>query len=197
LVNLLDDYDEGEITLTSAPDEGNRLWIEAAIAPQITISVASPDYIEAEKVPAIIIQGLDLLRHQAPYKEAVVNKGQGTAIVFEAPDRVNMNFELHVLAPGAVLLKRMCESVLDFFRIHRLLRATGTDELFQLYIGEEYSITSTPGASSIHGARFRGEFRELLFFDRHAKTTAIDAVYPILRVRMTGNANAVTPEPVI
>lgn len=151
LYNLFDSYDTGTgvITLASDLPAGHRPLIIFRYQPEI-VYITHQDWIEVHKLPAIILQRVDVpvaTAYNRSAKEGIVNKATGDAFVVSSPWRASIEFRLHGLSASAVDEMRMISRTLEYFENNQLLRSTGLDEYYRMYLEKEFRDMSTPGRS--------------------------------------------------
>jgi hypothetical protein len=149
LNNLFDSYDSGTgiITLNAMLPAGNRPLVVFRYSPEVAY-ITHQDYVEVHKLPALILQKLDVPVAQAygrVAREGIVDKSTGAAVVVEDPFRVSIEFRLHGLTASAVDQLRLISKVIDFFERNVFLRSTGLDEFYRMYLEKEFRDLTTPG----------------------------------------------------
>jgi hypothetical protein len=185
--NLLSSYDGGTgvLTLTTSVAQDNELWIRFVYAPPIAVTT-SQDYIEAEKLPSIVlteIAALDMV--EVPDGEdKVANRVAGTAVILPSPQQGDLEIVLLGMTEKGVDHQRLLEEVNAFFARNPLLVAAGIDERYRLHLITEYEQVGEPGSEEIHTgrARFRiKNFRRWLVdaFDGFVVTNAPQTAFQI------------------
>lgn len=154
----------GVITLTESIDTDTKLWIRFVFEPEVAVTT-SQDFVEAERLPAIVITDIVFIATDAPADESVANKGAATAVVVPAPQQGNLELVMLGMTDKAVDQLRLQERINAFFANNPLLISVGLDERYRLHLVDEYEAVGEPGQEENHmgRARFRIEnFRRWL-----------------------------------
>lgn len=187
--NLLAGWDaeEREISLSAAPAAGAKLAIRVQYAPSVVFHATDPDWIEVEPAAAILITGLRPARlwRLADGDHVTSRFAASPEIRYLPGGRVtDYRADLRVVAPNGVSLIRLQEEVGRFVRAHPMLMTTGSDERIGLDLGP----FSTLGGGSASGARMaQAVLRVLGVHEPEEMRTAEHGVYPVQRVRLTGD----------
>lgn len=188
-INLLTGWDaeEREIALTAAPAEGAKLAVRVQYAPAVVFHATDPDWVEVEPAAAVLLTGLRPARSwRSPGGDHVTSRfATSPEIRYIPAGRVtDYRADLRVVAPNGVSLIRLQEEVGRFVRAHPMLTTTGSDESVGLDLGPFSSL----GGGSASGARMaQAVLRILGVHEPEEMRTAEQGVYPVQRVRFTGD----------
>jgi len=148
LTDILDSYDTGTkiITLSTPIDVDEIPFIVFRYEPEV-VYTTHQDYTEVAKVPALILQRLEVpiasaYNHAA--REEVVDKGTGNAVLVYEPWRATFDFRLHVHADHAVDEFRLMSAIMKFLDTNKRLRSVGLDEYYRMQIIREFRDLITP-----------------------------------------------------
>jgi len=192
LSDLLSSYNSTTqiITLSGSLASSKVAFIEATIEPELVFEATSPDFIELEKVPALVLTGLTPTgTHPTALRDSVTDKDavDPTILVFPPPYRMTFLCDIIATAARGVDLQRLVEETTKFFEANRIMRTNGTDEPFGLRLVDEFRSTTVPTAEGLHSSQARFEIADLYFHTRGVLTDQ-DGVYPIQSVKLTGDA---------
>lgn len=153
LYNRLDNFDPATqiITLTQDLPAGHRPFILLRYKPEI-VFIQHQDWYEVDKVPAILIQALEVpftSAYSSASREGIVDKGTGNATVVREPWRATFEFRIHGLTGGLVDELRLMSRVIQFFENNRFLRSTGLDEYYAMSMEREFRDLSSPSRSDL------------------------------------------------
>lgn len=150
LLNIWDGS-SGNATLTTAIPVGSFAYVEISVEPEVVISATSQDYVEVEKAPALLVTNIESV-NSSPLSQddGVVNKATGVATRVYAPYRFDIRFDMIALAPSGLDLVRMGESLVDFMAQHQLIRSIGLDQMYRVWMLNEYDVQTVPNLSDVH-----------------------------------------------
>jgi len=114
--NILQAYDSTSkvITLSTSVVRGTSIWILLTVEPEIYLNWGSQDYLELDKIPAIVLESFDVQYFQN-YAEASVNDMPSyLATVRRFPLRLRISFEVVLLAEKNRTLLALLDSMLRF-----------------------------------------------------------------------------------
>ena len=175
LYNQLDSYDPntGIITLSSPLPAGNRPIVLIRYKPEL-VFIQHQDWYEVAKVPAILIQQLEVpftSAYNRGAREGIVDKGTATAVILQEPWRATFEFRLHGLTGGLVDELRLQSRLIEFFEKNPMLRSTGLDEYYRMRIEREFRDISSPSRSDQRAfwTRFTVNDVRMPFVSRTAK----------------------------
>lgn len=171
LTDLVSSYNPGtrQVTLSSSIPVGDYAFCQVIVEPEVSVHMASQDFLEVEKVPAIIIQDIRSVNSSAlSQDDHVVNKSDGSAIRVVAPYRFDLEFSILALAPGAVDLLRMIENIVDLLENTPLITSAALDRKYRLWMVDEFQIITDPNKSGSHSARSTFIIKDVLAWKRPA-----------------------------
>lgn len=151
LYNLYESYDSGTgiITLNATLPAGHRPLIVFRYTPELSF-ITHQDYIEVYKLPAIIIQKIEVPTTSAyniAAREGIVDKGTYDAVVVDVPTKISLEFKIHGLTASVVDEMRLMSRTLQFFKENVFLTSTGLDEKYRIYLETEFRDMSNPSRS--------------------------------------------------
>jgi hypothetical protein len=103
-----------------------------------------------------------------------------------APLQADIEVVLNGLTDSARDQVRLADELKRFFRNNPTITSKGLDEMFRLWLIEEYNGQTEANIAEIHAGRLRFLLVKALFFEREA----VD-VFAVERMRLTGDMNAV------
>lgn len=151
--NLLQTYDAPtrSILLTTAVTRGTNLWIVFIAEPEVVINWSNQDYVEVEKIPAIVLDAIDPVVYQNTAEQSTKNVHSMTASVRRRPLRLNLRFEVVLLAEKTRTLLAMMGKALTFVSGHPTIRWRDLDQEVSLR-GSGPSFSQRPNLSDKHEA---------------------------------------------
>lgn len=145
-------YDESSqnLILSQSIAAGQAVWINFLYEPMIAVTT-SQDFNEVERIPAILFSSIDLVdANERQIDDFVRNKGQGTAWIVPAPIQGDLQITLQMLTDKAADNRRLATEVQRFFGKNPILRSTGLDEEYRLWLIDEYGDRTTTGQKEVH-----------------------------------------------
>lgn len=154
--NLLSAYDAASmnVTLTGALERGRVIWLEMTVEPEIYVNWASQDYIEVEKIPAVVIENFTTSGNEVSARQSVTNTTTKTASVRRSPFRLQLTFDVVLLAEKNRTLLVMQDKALEHAATTRLLPWRAVDEVISMTMVEEGLFQSRPNLSDKHETRY-------------------------------------------
>lgn len=171
LNNLLISYNTGTrvATLSGSIPVGNVAFIQLVVEPEVIIETTSQDFSEVEKVPSVIIDNLEAADSTPGNQDDfIVNKTTNAAIRLPAPYRFNIRGSIILLAPGAVDLTRMIDSIVEYMENNETIRSVGLDRRYRMMLVDEFSIETTPTVQDLHSARASFQIFDVVAYKRPA-----------------------------
>lgn len=185
--DILDSYDASTkvITLNQSLASGTRVWIKILYEPEVAVTT-SQEYDELAKVPAIIFTDINAVNSAGiGAKTAVRNKSQYTAVLVPAK-HIDIDMAIEVVADKQKDLQRLSQELDRFFGNNPLLRSTGLDRDYRLWLIDEYDGTTVANQNELHTGRFRARIAKALFFDSPAED-----VYAVKQFTLQGDMDTV------
>lgn len=140
----------GIATLTAPIPVGNQAFIKAIVEPMIALHETSPDFIEIDKVPAVIITDFEAVDSQPlANDDHVANRDTGAAIVVPPPYRFDVRFNMLMIAPGTQDLIRLTEAVVEFMDKNQLLKSGALDKSYRLQMIDEFKTGTNPNLNDV------------------------------------------------
>jgi len=151
--SLLSTYDatSRSILLTVSVARGVPLWIVFIAEPEVVVNWASQDYVEVEKIPAVVIDGIEPTIYQNFAEQHTKNIHTKTAVVRRRPLRLTVRFEVVLLAEKTRTLLAMMGQALKFISSHPVLRWRDLDQDVSLH-GFGPALSGRPNLSDKHEA---------------------------------------------
>lgn len=130
--NLLLSFDGITITLAEVISKDTQMFVRLIYEMGVTYTYHQ-DYVEVEKLPALVLAGFDTGRRLTPQgQENVKDMDAGTAVVF--PDGVveDFSFILMSITELGVDQQRNKSVIQEFFHTNGVIRSVGIDEEFSM-----------------------------------------------------------------
>lgn len=160
------DADSMNVTLASAPERGKVLWVEMTVEPEVYVNWASQDYVEVEKIPAVVIENFTLAGNEVSARQSVKNTTTKTASVRRSPFRLQITFEVVLLAENNRTLLKMLDKALEHAATTHLLPWRAVDEPVSLTMLEEGLFEPRPNLSDKHETRYTLRLDNVYFWLR-------------------------------
>lgn len=142
------------ITLTGSVAAGTALYIEFAIEVDTYLRWASQDYLEVEKLPALVITVARAVGHQVSARQSIVDVSTNTAVVIRSPIRLHIEIDVLLLAEGNRSLLEMWDRVLEYHNKYAVLNWTALDQNVSMRMVNEGSLTPQPSLKDDHTASY-------------------------------------------
>jgi hypothetical protein len=158
LVDLLSSFDptEKQITVNTPFDPGQTAWLKMQIAPEIKVNWASQDYIELAKVPAVVIDRIDITGHEV-FGSAVVRNvatlPRPTAIHMGTPYRVQLDLTITLIGEKSRGLFALQDRSLSHASENPLLHWRAVDEELTMTTASE-TIRPRPDLRDDHSSSY-------------------------------------------
>jgi len=154
--NLFSSYDvQGRvITLSSAVPQGTKLFIRFIAEPEVYLNWASQDYVEVEKIPAIVLDSFGISGNEVFGRQSVINRSNNTSVVRRSPLRLHLEFNVLLLAESNRVLMEMQDEALKYIANNPLLTWRALDEKLTTKMIEEPSLNPRPNLSDKHQAGY-------------------------------------------
>lgn len=149
LYNLFDSYNPTTkvIQLSSDLPTGHRPFIIFRYEPEL-VFITHQDWEEVAKVPALIIQRLEIPSetfYNSGAREGIVDRGTGNAWLIPEPWRSDLELRIHGITSSLVDSLRLQSALRKFFENNQFLRSIGLDEKYRMEIDRQFRGISTPG----------------------------------------------------
>jgi hypothetical protein len=158
LTNLLGSFDSSSktvlLTSPTAIARGEDAWIRINVQPKVYVNWASQDYVEVERIPAVVVNTILATGNIIAGRAYVKNADALTAQVQRFPFRLSLEFEVLLLAKDNRTLLVMMDHALSFCSDNQLLHWQAVDEYLSLtpLIGQNFA--PRPNLSDKHQATF-------------------------------------------
>lgn len=181
LNDIFSGFDVGTLVVTLSesigPDE--VAWVRFLYEPVVAVTTGQ-EYSEIAKIPAIIITEIQLIESgEVAQPDSVANISQGTAVQIPGPLEADIQITMRILTDSAKDQVRLADEMKRYFMVNPLLRSKGLDELFRLWLIDEYRQTTNPSQKEIHSGRLRFRIVKALFFERPAEDVFITQQFVI------------------
>ncbi len=185
LNDLFQSFDGTTITLSAPVSAGNAVWVRFIYEPLVAMKT-SQDFVEADRVPAIILDSVRLLNaREAPSgDDSVVNKTQATGVLVPTPQQGDLEVTLKGMADKGVDEQRLSEEINAFFLNTPYVTSTGLDERYRLHLLDEYASISESTQDEIHIGQARFQVRNFRQWLRDAHDESA-----VLSVKTTSGSN--------
>jgi hypothetical protein len=167
-MDIFDNYDSvnGVINLTTTVLADKVVRIRFEYEPEIVVTT-SQDYTEIQKVPAVILDDINLVNAtEYGLQTHVANKGDGTAVVLPPPIRGDLEIMAHMVTDKGVDQVRLADKMKEFLSNNPIIRSTGLDEEYRLHFQDEYDMRTGANMSDLHTGRLRFSIVGALFYMR-------------------------------
>lgn len=170
--NLLASYDTARevVTLASAVTRGKVVLLKLVVEPEVYVNYGSQDYIEVEKVPAIVVETITKSGNEVSGTLAVPDYSTKTAVVRRSPFRLSLSFDVRLVAEKTATLFAMMDEVLEFGANNRLLTWRDLDSEISMTIVEEGVTQNRPSLTDKHEALFTLRLDDIYLWLRAEET---------------------------
>lgn len=142
------------ITLTTSVERGRKMWIVLLVEPEGYLEWGSQDYTEVEKLPAIVIESVDLSGNTVNARFEVKNLNDDTATIRRVPFRLSGEFDIVLLAEKNRTLFSMMDQALTYMATTTELHWRAVDEYVSMYPIEQGLFRQRPTLKDEHTNRF-------------------------------------------
>jgi len=171
------------ITLTGPVDAGKTVWVRFQYEPEVAVTT-SQSYTEIKKVPCILLQDFVLNGTERGYQDSVIDPTSGVGVTLPPPIQGNFDFTAILVTDKATDQARMSDEFKRFFLNNPLLKSTGLDEEFRLWMVGEYESSNAPNVADLNTGRIRFTIAGAVFYLRDSK-----AGYAVKTLKTTGDSN--------
>ena len=152
LNDIFSSYDAASktLTLTTALSPGTKVWLKIKIEPEVYINWANQDYIEIEKLPAIVIDRIEGSGSQVYGMAHVRNSSAKTARVLRRHYRMSLLLDIVLMSAKDRPLFAMMDLALEHAHDNVVLRWRAIDEKISLKTTTELDFRPRPDLKSGH-----------------------------------------------
>lgn len=156
LTNLLSTYDPvaKDLLLTAPVVRGAPIWIKFIAEPEVYINWGSQDYVEVERIPAIVIDGIDIKYVQNVASQEATNIASRTVVVRRLPLRLGVRFAVVLLAEKNRTLLAMMEKALQYTASNPVLRWRDIGQDVSVRAQSPLAFSPRPNLSDKHESSF-------------------------------------------
>jgi hypothetical protein len=153
--NLYSSYetDSKTVFLSSSVSRGNKLWIEFISEPEVYLNFGSQDYTEVSKVPAVVIDTVEISGNQT-YGKQIARKSTTQANVRRFPFRLRLDIGVILLAEGNRSLLEMIDKSMEHAAITPSLHWDAIDESISMQMINEGSFNPRPDLSQANSSSY-------------------------------------------
>ncbi len=153
--DLLSSYNSTSKTihLTSSVARGKRMWVEFLVEPEGYLEWGSQDYTEVEKLPAVVIESVDLSGNTVVARFEVKNLNTYEATIRRVPFRLSGEFDIVLLAEKNRTLLSMMDQALAYMATTHKLHWRALDEYVSMYPLEQGLFRQRPTLKDEHANR--------------------------------------------
>lgn len=153
------------VTMTGSVDRGNAIWVTLLIEPELYVNWPSQDYIEVEKLPAVVIEQVELTGQRIRARQIVKNAATNQASVRDEPFRLRIDCTIRLVAEKNRSLMSMMDRALTHASNTPLLTWPAVDEELTLMTDAEGVFRNRPNLSDKHEATYSAVLLDVnLFF---------------------------------
>ena len=154
--DLFSSYDTADrvITLTSAVTYGDPIWFRMKIEPEIMVSWGSQDYLEIDKIPAVVIDRFTLKGNQVAGLATVRNMSVPNARILRNPYRMSIEIDITLIAEKTGTLLVMMDRAAAHAINTSVLRWRAVDEKLSLTMIGEGNFKPTPNLRDEHSSSY-------------------------------------------
>jgi hypothetical protein len=170
LTDLFSSYDVSNkiVTLTSAPPATNTVLIRFLYKPVVAVNT-DQDYIEVNKIPQIIFTDITQVATMENVGiDWVINKSNATVGKRLRPTQSDIEISAQWITDKDKDHARLGDAIRTYFGDNPFLRSVGTDELFRLWLIDEYDQQTSPNQEGLGAGRLRFRIVKALFYDSDA-----------------------------
>jgi hypothetical protein len=171
LTDIASSYDTGTkvLTLTGSQPLGERILVRFKYRPVVAL-MTSQDYSEFAKVPAVILDDVELFGHHSIEPgDHVIDKGTGDGYRLAHGYQADIDLQIRCIADKSKDQHRLADELKRFFATNQQLRSRGQDELFDLWLADKYGQQATPSQDELQAGRLRARIVRAVFYARDAK----------------------------
>jgi hypothetical protein len=156
LTDLLSSYDvtTKTIQLTGSVVRGKAMVILFQIEPEVYLEWGSQDYTEVSKIPAIVIESVDLTGNQVQARFEVRELTTYTAVIRRSPFKLMVEFAIVLIAGKNRNLLPMVDQMLAYLATTHQLRWRAIDENVSMRSLDQGTFRQRPSLSDEHATRF-------------------------------------------
>jgi hypothetical protein len=142
------------LLLSTSVDRGKRLWIEFTAEPEVYLNFGSQDYVEVEKIPAVVIDSFELSGAEVSAEISARDIGTNEATVRRSPFRLALEFAVLLLAEKNRTLLAMMDRALEHASTNTVMSWPACDEQVTLRMIDEGDFSQRPNLSDKHQAGY-------------------------------------------
>jgi hypothetical protein len=151
------DLDGRQIEVSSAFDPGQTAWLKVKVAPEIMVNWSSQDYLEIEKIPAVVIDRVDVIGNHVfgtAHVRNVADSPRPTATVLKKPYRLRLELTVTLIGEKNRTLFALQDRALTHVTSTPLLRWRAVDEELTLTTGTEGEFRPRPDLRDEHSSSY-------------------------------------------
>jgi hypothetical protein len=150
------DSDGRQVEVSSSFEPGQTAWLKVQVAPEIIVNWSSQDYIEIQKIPAIVIDRVDASGNHVAGTAQVRDKSASppTATVLKKPYKLDLDVTLTLIGEKTRTLFALQDRALKHATETPLLRWRAVDEELNMISGREGEFRPRPDLRDEHSSSY-------------------------------------------
>jgi hypothetical protein len=188
MVNIFSGYNPStkRVTFTGAQGAGDLVWIELYVQPVIGVAPPRQDYYEVERVPAIMIEGVDVDGDVVHARRVIKDKANGTALVLDRPYQADIDFTLRLLAADATSIERMRDAGFAFVQANPTILSAGYGEHYNLTMAGRAVSTTSPSLEDLFSVSLPMRIEKAYFWPSSDSRYLVQTFVPTIKGRDGG-----------
>lgn len=159
LVDIFSSFDAvgKQIECSSSFDPGQTAWLKLKVEPEIIVNWSSQDYLEIEKIPAVVIDRVDVGGNLVAGTAHVRNKAalpRPTATVLKKPYKLDFDIAVTLIGEKLGTLFALQDRALAHVTDTPLLRWRAVDEQLTMTTGREGEFRPRPDLRDEHSSSY-------------------------------------------
>lgn len=138
------------VTLTGSVERGTVLCMQFEFEPEVYLNWSSQDFVEVEKIPAIVVDNISLIGNEVFAQMSVQNPATNMAHVRRFPFRLRFEIDVRLLAEKNDTLLSMMDKALEHLASTPLLPWPAIDESISMVSDAEGLFQPRPNLSDKH-----------------------------------------------
>lgn len=151
-----------EVTLTGTVASGKQVWLDIEVEPEVGLSWGSEDYTEVAKVPAVIVESVDIVGAEVAAEFQVANANDLTSFRRFQALRLTLDFGVVLVAGDGRTLLQMQDKALKHGR--GALVWEGVDETYYLTRPGGLSYRPRPSVGRVKASSYTLRLQNVYFW---------------------------------
>lgn len=172
VTNILSSYDAANnmAILTASVAVGRTIWFRIRLKPRIYVNWASQDFVEVEKLPAVVLSRFVVTGNQVFGRAFVRDVNVPDAVILENPYKVNIDVDILLLAEKNRPLIRLHDQGLKHTINNPMLRWRAVDEEITMYTTTEPDFRQRPDLRDQHGSTYSLRLQDVFMWLKAEQT---------------------------